>query len=225
MIGTKQDTQVYYSALTFRNLLDALARPGKIKQLAYPDFLGELPSYYKQEAVAAVKINAYALGAMLTLLDRETSFVMAANNHWLEQIDPAMQWVVLRSGANIAAPNQAAFAFFCDQHSGELVTQLNVGTLLEPESSATAIYCIEQLAQSQEELGQRDDRLTLILRGPGIETTNTVSLLGLSEVHLKAPLADRRGYPLGIDIYLIDAVGHCIGLPRTTSINVISQEK
>ncbi len=223
MIGAKQDAQVLYSALTFRNLLDSLARPGKIKQLAYLHWLGEIPSYQVQAGATAGKINAYALGTLLTLLDRETSFILAAREQWLAPTEPIMQWMVLRSGANIAPPDQAAFALFCDQSGSELITQLNRGTLLEPECSATAIYCIEQLTQGGEETERPEQGMRLELRGPGIEKRHIVDVLGLSDTHLQSIIAARRGYPLGTDVYLVDDTGRCIGLPRTTRIRVIGQ--
>ena len=90
-----------------------------------------------------------------------------------------------------------------------------MGTLLEPETSTTALYCVERITTSN----VPDMRwLTLELQGPGISQTRTVSIAGLDKIEISHILATRQRYPLGIDIYLIDAVGHCIGLPRTTLI-------
>jgi alpha-D-ribose 1-methylphosphonate 5-triphosphate synthase subunit PhnH len=225
MIGASQSAQVLYSTLTFRSLLDALARPGKINQLENPHFLGEAPSYFSQTTASDTLINMYALGALLTLLDRETPFSMAADGQWFPRTDSAVRWTMLRSGSNAVNAEQAAFAFVCDSGNGALLAQLNVGTLLEPELSATALYCVEQLASREDAAEKREDGITLELRGPGIQELRTANVVGLSESDIKAILLARQNYPLGIDVYLVDGAGRCLGLPRTTRIRVLSKEK
>ncbi|GAC1403851.1 MAG: phosphonate C-P lyase system protein PhnH [Ktedonobacteraceae bacterium] len=216
---TEQEERIRYSAVTFRHLLDSLARPGKINTLEYPHVLGEPPFYHS--TIALVPLNLYALGALMTLLDQEVTFVLAANGTWLEQQDVTVQWIVVRSGAGVASPENATFAFFCDGKSGGLLTQLSVGTLQEPESSATAFYCVEQVSDAVGLLSD-DERsngcLQLELSGPGIKDVQSIRLAGLEREELQHILAMRQGYPLGVDVYLIDAVGHCVGLPRTTRI-------
>ena len=202
--------QTLYSALTFRHLLDSLARPGKINQLEYPDFLGDAP--------LQMSVNLYALGAMLTLLDREVTFAVAADGQWLSDTAPLVQWLTLRSGSAVTAPASARFAFFCQGRSNGLVTQLHRGTLLEPESSATAFYCVEHLTDSADTLAENPQAVTLELSGPGIAATHKISVIGLDRDEIKLLNTTRGPYPLGIDIYFIDNLGHCIGLPRTTHI-------
>ena len=228
MIGASQGAQTLYSTLTFRSLLDALARPGKINQLEIPHFTGEAPSYFSSALASHTPINMYALGALLTLLDRETTFMMAANGQWLARTEPAVQWTTLRSGSTMVDEDQAqraAFAFFCNGGNSKLLAQLSIGTLLEPELSATALYCVEQLA-SEENMGEpHGDHMTLELRGPGIQEVRIISVSGLTKSDVEAILFARRSYPLGIDVYLVDRTGRCIGLPRTTKIHVLSDEK
>jgi alpha-D-ribose 1-methylphosphonate 5-triphosphate synthase subunit PhnH len=228
MIGTSQDAQILYSTLTFRALLDAMARPGKINQLEIPHFLGEAPSYFSSETSKHTQLNMYALGALLTLLDRETTFMMAANGQWLTRTESAVQWTILRSGSTVIPSDQAqqtTFAFFCNGGNSELLAHLNVGTLLEPELSTTAFYCVEQL-MSEGKAGETPaDSLTLELRGPGIQEVRIVNVIGLTESDVEAILFARQSYPLGIDVYLVDNAGHCIGLPRTTKIHVLSKTR
>lgn len=248
--------QTLYSALTFRHLLDSLARPGKINQLDYPDFLGGMgdrkgrddcegtsnrkgrdrvnPSSTPRQfgssldgdefnlSLQAPVVNLYALGAMLTLLDREVTFVVAADGRWLSEKAPLAQWLALRSGAAVAAPASAQFAFFCQGRSNGLVTELNKGTLLEPEASTTAFYCVERLAERADELAENQHGVTLELSGPGIETTQKISIIGMDRDEIKLINTARGGYPLGIDMYLIDDLGRCIGLPRTTRIQLLN---
>ena len=210
--------QTLYSATTFRCLLDSMARPGKINQLEYPHFLEEPPSLYVQTRATDTSVNLYALSAMLTLLDREVTFAVAADGHWLSHTSPIVQWLLLRSGSTLTPPESTLFAFFCQGRSNGLITQLSRGTQLEPESSATTFYCVGQLTDRPEE---NLDWLTLELTGPGIERMHRVSVTGLDRSEIQLINLTHQGYPLGIDVYLIDSLGRCIGLPRTTSIKII----
>lgn len=211
--------QEEHSAITFRRLLDSLARPGKLNQLEYPTFLGDPPCYLSN--ATAIPLNFYALGALWTLLDREVSFVLAANGRWLDHNASTAQWLALRSGAGAAVPDAANFAFFCDGSSNGLLLELNRGSLLEPESSATAIYCVERLTM----LGRFEETMTLELTGPGIQERRAVSVAGLDRGEIELIQATRRNYPLGIDIYLVDMVGQCVGLPRTTKIHPFQRHR
>src|SRR5690348_850917 len=103
--------QTLYSAVTFRHLLKSLARPGEINQLAYPQFVGEPPCYPVRGAVP-VAANLYALGALLTLLDREVTFALATDGQWLTHADSLVQWLILRSGSTLTSSESATFAFF-----------------------------------------------------------------------------------------------------------------
>lgn len=222
MIETKHNVQMLYSTLTFRALLDALARPGRINQLKYPHFLGAAPSYVSQVTEHDTPINLYALGALLTLLDRETNFAMGADGRWFASTDAAVRWTMLRSNSRAVSADQAAFAFFCDGGNSELLAQLSVGTLLEPELSATTFFCVEQLAPVEKVSETQRTGLTLQLHGPGIQDARLVQVAGLQPSTIEAILFTRQSYPMGIDVYLIDAAGRCIGLPRTTKIQLLS---
>jgi alpha-D-ribose 1-methylphosphonate 5-triphosphate synthase subunit PhnH len=209
-------TSSLYNATTFRRLLDSMARPGHVTQLDYPAFLGEPPVYFSEIYQTNLPVNFYALGAVLTLLDREVSVGLAANGRWLTPDAPALHWLTLRSGARLAEPSWADFVLFCDGLSGELMPQLNQGTLLEPENSATVFYCVEKL---EGEPSLSEVAIRLELSGPGIPDTRTIGVSGLEYVELEMIKTTRRNYPLGLDIYLIDRTGQCVGLPRTTRIS------
>jgi len=218
---TEQEEHIRYSTVTFRHLLDSLARPGKITTLEPPPFLQEMPVYFSLHEAAPIPVNGYGLGALLTLLDKEVTFVMAANGVWLNAQDALMRWIVTRSGAGVGTPESATFAFFCDGESSGLLTQLPRGTLVEPELSATAFYCVESLVDAFGPLTNEersDGWLKLELTGPGIEDTHAIRIAGLAHEELQHIRQTRQGYPLGVDVYMIDASGRCVGLPRTTAI-------
>lgn len=218
-----QEERIYYSATTFRKLLDCLARPGKITVLEFPRFLSEPVnvSVIPSSGASYVLENMYALGALMTLLDKEVTFAVAAHGMWLTSGSPAVQWITLRSGARIASPDAAMFAFLADNTGSVLLPQLNQGTLLEPEGSATAFCCVERLADTTETIEQNEAGeawVQLSLSGPGIEKSRTLSISQRDASFIDSMRAIHQQYPLGIDVYLVDAMGRCVGLPRTTHI-------
>ena len=223
MIYPQLQAQTLYSAVTFRHLLKSLARPGEINQLASPQFVGEPPGSPVRGA-APVAANLYALGALLTLLDREVTFALATESQWLTQADALVQWLILRSGSTLASPEFATFAFFCQGNSGGRITQLHRGTLLEPEASATAFYCVDRLTAWAAGLEDNSAWITLELTGPGIERMQRVHAAGLDRSEIMQITLTRQGYPLGVDVYLIDSSGRCIGIPRTTRIHLLGKE-
>lgn len=201
-----EQSQVLYSARTFRRLLDSMAQPGKLNQLEYPAFLGE-----PQTAV-----NLFALGALQTLLDRETRAGLVDGGEWLPQEAPLWHWLALRCGADWSEPENAEFVMVCDSNSAGMLSHLNPGTLLEPENSATVFYPVDKLAKV---VAPKEGRMVLELSGPGINGKRFLAVEGLSWDELKAIQATRQQYPLGLDIYLVDRNGLCAGLPRTTKIS------
>lgn len=224
MAHTILEEQYHYSAIIFRHLLDCMARPGKINHLEYPHFLGEPPCYEVEATPASAPANLHALGALLTLLDREVTFTVAMNGQWLPPVAPIVQWLILRSGAMTRTAEHAMFAFFCDHTSTDLILQLNRGTLVKPETSATAFYCVERLMHPADQL-EETTSILLELRGPGIEEVSRICVAGLERCDVEQISRARQGYPLGIDMYLIDTAGRCIGLPRTTLARIVSQDK
>jgi alpha-D-ribose 1-methylphosphonate 5-triphosphate synthase subunit PhnH len=238
----RREEYIYYSAVTFRCLLDSLARPGKLNQLAYPTSLEMPPDFYLSSTSEPVSLNFYALAALATLLDGETSFVMAAGGQWFDQDAPAVRWLALMSGSIAVTANIADFAFFFDGNSGGLLRELNPGSLLEPELSATAVYCVECLEEVEykegsgsgepqyaflQDVGSKpgcssDDAITLELRGPGVHECRSIKVVGLNRNEIDLIKVTRHNFPLGIDIYLVDGAGRCIGVPRTTKLHVRS---
>ncbi len=216
------DERVVYSTHVFRTLVDSLARPGTLKQLPYPAFLGIPPTYRDDDTKPMTAANLYALGAILTLLDKEVTFAIVAAGSLLATDHPVVRWLALRSGARVVELHEAAFVLCCDGDSRGILRALHVGTLLEPESSATVIYSIERLDELVGEEDDGKDALKLELRGPGIEKLCCVHLTGFARVELQLLQELRQGYPLGVDAYFIDAAGRCLGLPRTTTLRMMN---
>ncbi|RMD82643.1 MAG: phosphonate C-P lyase system protein PhnH [Chloroflexi bacterium] len=195
-----------FNGLTFRVLLDCLARPGKVGHLPPPTFadLPPLPD--------GTLPNVTAVAAGMSLLDQTVSFVHAAGEEWLPVDHPLTRWIALRTNARPAEPSTADFAFLHDPAGTALFGELAAGSLLYPERSCTVFLSVPAIVLNGE---------TLRLRGPGIATTTTVGLRGVAPTELAAIASRPSRFPLGIDLFLIDQQGRCLGLPRTTQIEVI----
>jgi alpha-D-ribose 1-methylphosphonate 5-triphosphate synthase subunit PhnH len=179
---------VFDAQAAFRELLDAMSRPGEIRNLARPGF------------VAPAGLPLAAAACLLTLTDHETPVWMEGGAR-----HPAAHWLAFHAGASaISNPAAAAFAVIDGAAAGPLLCDFPAGDDRYPDRSATLIMLCESLE------GGADVQL----RGPGIRETAIIAPRGLrvgfwDEVH-----ANGARFPLGVDIILA-AGTHIICLPRT----------
>lgn len=82
----------------------------------------------------------------------------------------------------------------------------SLGTLESPERGATVVLAVA-------DLGNGDDALHLT--GPGVDGTATLRVRGLDPAWLAARSDWNAGFPLGVDLILVDA-RRVAALPRTT---------
>jgi alpha-D-ribose 1-methylphosphonate 5-triphosphate synthase subunit PhnH len=174
----------------FRALMDALANPGTIQQLA----LDLTPPAPLTPELAAV---------LLTLCDHDTSV-------WLEPdlaTEAVTGWLRFHIGSPLnVAPEQAAFAALRDSSALQL-NSFSLGTDIYPDRSTTLIVAVAALTGGD----------ALVLKGPGIEHSVEISPFGLPEDFLDQWAENRAQFPRGVDLLLV-ADGAVIGLPRTTRI-------
>ena len=213
---------MYYSASVFRRLLNATSRPGTIETLPIPDALAGIPEGEDLAGFLSVDkgdyvYNRYALGALTTLLDRETTFALGGAGRWIEPETSLSRWLVRFGGARMEKPSEADFALFLDGQSGVLLSELRQGTEAAPEDGVTALICVADIKGEPVSGGT-----VLDLQGPGIRETATITVWGLPVVTQDAIVATRKAYPLGVDVFLIDRQGRCVGLPRTTRLSAVS---
>jgi alpha-D-ribose 1-methylphosphonate 5-triphosphate synthase subunit PhnH len=134
------------SALAFRELLEVMARPGRIGTLA-----GAMPP-------APVSVAAGV--ALLALTDSTTALHLAGAAN-----SPAMRdWVAFHIGAPLVDAEQADFALgrWADLAP---IARFRIGAPEYPDRSATLIVELDRLANDGP-----------VLTGPGIETTAQLSL-------------------------------------------------
>jgi alpha-D-ribose 1-methylphosphonate 5-triphosphate synthase subunit PhnH len=171
----------------FRAALQALARPGQIS--TFPEG-ADFP-------VGAAR-HAYAL--LLALADQEVTLAVTGAD------EPTTRFASLGTGSRLVPVPQAEYLLAVED-PGALLLQLHRGTLETPEDGATAIIAVEELG---------GEGLRLRLAGPGIPGTNTLAVRGISPATVAARNEACQDYPLGIDLFLVDREGRCVGIPRTT---------
>lgn len=115
------------SQRTFRVLLEALSRPGKVMRL--PE------NRDPAEAVAR------------TLLDGEVSLLVSG-----EGAGTVGGRLFQATGSRPAPVEEADFALFLDGSSGGAIGKMKTGTLEAPEDGATAVYLVRSLSPEGGEL-------------------------------------------------------------------------
>jgi len=177
---------------TFRLVMDAMAHPGSVYQIA--------------TAVEAPRPLMPASAALaLTLCDHDTPI-------WLDrpmsEAPDVANWLKFHSGAPIVTdPSAASFALIADAGALPKLDSFSFGSAEYPDRSTTLLLQVESLTQ-----GQRYE-----LRGPGINGT-VVLRAAIEPKDLFGRLAvNAASFPRGIDVVLI-AGGEIVAIPRTTRL-------
>jgi alpha-D-ribose 1-methylphosphonate 5-triphosphate synthase subunit PhnH len=183
---------VFDSQAVFRTVLAALANPGKVRVVpaSPPDVAGCPPA---------------AMALMLTLLDYETPL-------WLSQSLQADQGlrehIAFHTGApKAASPARCAFALVDARRDPLDLELFHPGEAEYPDRSTTVIAILPVLAGGP----------LLSIAGPGIRSVETLGPTGLPDDFASQWRANRRRYPLGVDVMLV-AGAEMIGLPRTACL-------
>ncbi|HWL70812.1 MAG TPA: phosphonate C-P lyase system protein PhnH [Geminicoccus sp.] len=181
---------VHDAQMQFRDLLWAMSRPGSVVVLR-----GGLPAPPEPLVPAA-----YAL--LLGLVDGDSPV-------WLDGDYPdASQSIRFHIGARtVAEPGQAAFAVVTRASSLLPLERFAQGSHDYPDRSCTVILQVDHLAAGA----------GLKLRGPGIAGTARLEIGGVPEGFVPGLQANRRRFPLGVDLVL--AAGRSVAcLPRSTDV-------
>jgi len=164
----------------YRHILQAMAYPGRIAALSGQDD-------------AARQVLATLLDGDVSLCDRD------------DLLDPA-DWPLL--AARRAAAADADYLVAHAARHPDFSPRL--GTLTEPEQSATLLLRVAALGQGD---------LRLRLAGPGIDSTLELSIAGLHPDWLARRAEWVATFPLGVDLILVDD-RQITALPRTTQVEI-----
>ncbi|MEC1177913.1 phosphonate C-P lyase system protein PhnH [Metasolibacillus meyeri] len=186
---------VHFTQRAFRTLLDCFARPGTV---------GELEREYVVNGLYAETVTV-----CMSLLDGEVSFQTATEYQDINQSIRAL------TGGQIKPLEQADFIIIPHGTEKEqllkAVEAAKVGDLIDPQKSATIMIELDGITPA----------IMAQLSGPGIKKLEMVELAVYKEF-IELRTNKNKEFPLGIDCILIERSGRVIALPRTTSMNEVT---
>ncbi len=195
----------------FRVLLDALSHPGKLYELPRVGFV-----FGSARTRSSAFDQFQALGAVLaTLLDHEVTFCLLGQDDAVYELNAQIADL---TSSHSADREQANYVVSLQAPTASLVSQLNSGNLLYPDTSTTLICLVSDLATSSP--GQHNGTL-LALEGPGVAERQMVWVADIDAAFFNALSAVNARYPLGIDIICIAASGRVVGLPRSSQLTIL----
>lgn len=180
---------VHEAQAAFRAVMDALARPGRVRRL---------PTGLAPPAPLTPELAAVAL----TLTDADTPV-------WLDAplaANPAVAaFLRFHTGAPIVArPAEASFALISDPAACPGFADFAQGTPDYPDTSATLVLALARLSEGG-----------LGFEGPGIPGRIRLDAVPLPEDWTARLVANHAGFPRGLDLVLT-APGLVAGLPRSS---------
>jgi alpha-D-ribose 1-methylphosphonate 5-triphosphate synthase subunit PhnH len=182
---------VHASQHTFRMVMDALARPGTIISVV-------------ATVISPSPLHPAAAAVALTLLDYETPVWL---DHALSATRDIADWIRFHTGAPITPdPRAAAFAFVADGARAPDLEAFSLGTPEYPDRSTTLVLQVKQFSGE-----------SLMLAGPGIAGTQSISAAPLPNDFRQQLIANRALFPRGVDVILAtdDAIA---ALPRSVRV-------
>jgi alpha-D-ribose 1-methylphosphonate 5-triphosphate synthase subunit PhnH len=202
----------------YRQLLDCMARPGKLNRLDRMDL--QVPGGIHEGAT----LMAFAL------LNADVTFF--ATGQYAGEVGAYLK---TQTFASPVSAEEADFLFL-NGADAMWICQAKKGTLSYPEEGATLVLSVDQLAPDgsgvdqlapdggrrwQDQETDLSQGLRLRLTGPGIEKETHLGVWGLSRDFFKEWTACNQEFPLGVDLILADKSGRICALPRSTQINTI----
>jgi alpha-D-ribose 1-methylphosphonate 5-triphosphate synthase subunit PhnH len=187
---------------TFRTVLDALSRPGTIRQLTAP------PTFDPTGTPG----NPWTIAVLLMMVDHEVSLAVEP----AEGAEALAAFVRRRTRADVAS-SDAADVVVVDAAALDpgLPAAIRRGSLQYPDDSATLIVQLPTLDQHAPG-GPR-----LVLVGPGIDGERELRLPGIPAAFFEARAEAVSRYPMGIDLVFVDDAGRVVGLPRSTRVTIV----
>jgi alpha-D-ribose 1-methylphosphonate 5-triphosphate synthase subunit PhnH len=183
---------VHDAQAAFRAVMDALARPGRIRALE----AGLTPPAPLTPELAAVA---------LALTDADTPVWLDAA---LAAAPEVAAYLRFHTGAPLTDdPARAAFAFVREPARCPPLGRFALGTPAYPDTSTTLVLALDAITPGA----------GLHLTGPGIAGSARMALAPLPEGFTAQLAENRADFPLGVDL-ILTAPGQVAGLPRSTVV-------
>ena len=188
---------VFDSQAHYRRILDAMARPGEVRELHAP-YLSPPDGICPAAALVG-----------FALLNGDASFCAFDD-------DAVAGYLRENTDGVIAGVSDADFIFMRGEtaEDASVVTLAREGTLSYPEGGATLVLSVDRL-------GEPDGAgLTLFLTGPGVALENRLFVKGLAREIIEEVRRKNAEFPLGVDLVLADKEGRIACIPRSSKIIV-----
>lgn len=195
MIREINYNEVFDAQIIFRKIMDSMARPGKINNIA--DIQITPPEY----------LNKSSALIGFSLLNSDVTF-FSVNNQ--DEVNEYLK--INTSSIPVLKVENASYVFISGNSASEIVRNIKKGELEYPEDSATLIIDVEKIEKLP--IGQTFE---IVLKGPGVKTEETVYVKGITKEILEEIKIANREYPLGIDVILSDVDGNITCIPRTNN--------
>ncbi|WP_457106579.1 phosphonate C-P lyase system protein PhnH [Methylobacterium sp. P5_C11] len=177
---------------TFRAVMDALARPGRVRPLA----TGLAPPAPLTPELAAIA---------LALTDADTPVWLDAA---LAEAPEVAAYLRFHTGAPLTEdPAGAAFALVREPARCPPLARFAPGTPAYPDTSTTLVFALDAILKGT----------GLHLAGPGIRGGARMALAPLPDGFAAQLAENRADFPLGVDL-ILTAPGRVAGLPRSTTV-------
>jgi alpha-D-ribose 1-methylphosphonate 5-triphosphate synthase subunit PhnH len=188
---------VHDAQQVFRAVLEAMSRPGRVQTL---------PAKV-QQGLEPPGLGRVTTAVLLTLLDAET-------RAWLHpslRSDAASAYLQFHTGVmHVDEAPRAHFAVVeADHATPALWRELACGSDAVPQEGATLIVEVPSLEQGP----------ALALRGPGVETVQTLRVGGLHAGFWQARAHLEAAFPLGIEL-ILTCGDRLAALPRSTRVSM-----
>lgn len=181
--------EVIVTQKTFRRLMNAMANPGKFYSTIMEENLSTLEKI------------------CLTLLDHEVTFSFVGERVKEETINK----IIYLTGSRYTTIEEADYVILNGNAHSEILNNIQIGTLEEPEKGATLIYNLEE---------NKSLEVKLKISGPGIKDFMEINLTGITREEIEKIKKINLGYPLGVDV-IFCYEDEIVCLPRSTMINIL----
>lgn len=210
LLATRFDP-VHDTQKVFRVLLDALSRPGKLYELPPVGFV-----FGSARTRSSAFDQFQSPGAILaTLLDHEVTFCLLGQDDAAYELGTQLADL---TSSHSTDREQANYVVTLQAPAPSLVSQLNPGNLLYPDTSTTLICLVSGLALSAPD---EHNGTLLALDGPGVAERQTVWVADTEATFFNALSKVNASYPRGIDVICVTSAGRVVGLPRSTRLTIL----
>jgi len=180
----------------FRVLLDAMAHPGKLFPFSEVEMVG----------IPGIPHGIFYIAFALLNADVHFTFLGPESEN-------AKTYITQNTSSLVSSLEMVDFVFFPGNLDGEFFRECKNGNLSYPEEGASLVAYVDTLSTQK-----LDKSLELSLKGPGVESINTVYIQGLDIKSLEILKDINSEFPLGLDLYVVDQNSTVMAIPRSNHL-------